>query len=69
MNIVYGGLMAAVGLFMAVGGFTNSDALVYRVLRERSRSLWGDHVNRFYQVVGVALLVLGGLWAAGVIWA
>ena len=69
MNIVYGGLMAAIGLLMAVGGFTNSDALVYRVLRERSRPLWGDHVNRFYQVVGVALLVLGGLWAAGVIWA
>jgi hypothetical protein len=44
--------------------------VVYELLAARSRILWGegDAVHRFYQVTGLTLVILGGLWAAGMIW-
>jgi hypothetical protein len=69
MHVVWGLIMAAIGLFMAVCSFTKSDFVVYRLLCARSRILWGDAVHRFYQVVGIVLIVLGVLWASGVTWA
>ncbi len=70
MNMIWGLAMAAVGLFMLICGSMKSEFFIYKLLVERSRMAWGegDAVHRFYQVVGLILVVLGGLWAAGVIW-
>lgn len=70
MNMIWGLAMAAVGLFMLICGSMKSEFFIYKLLAERSRMAWGegDAVHRFYQVVGLILVVLGGLWAAGIIW-
>jgi hypothetical protein len=68
MNMLWGGLMAIIGLFMLVCGTVKSDFVVYRLLVARSRILWGDAVHRFYQVSGLIVAVLGIFWALGVIW-
>ena len=68
MNMLWGALMAIIGLFMLVCGTVKSDFVVYRLLVARSRILWGDAVHRFYQVSGLIVAVLGILWALGVIW-
>jgi uncharacterized membrane protein len=70
MNIVWGSAIAAIGLFMLVCGTVKSKFVIYELLVARSRVVWGegDVVHRFYQAAGLILVVLGGLWAAGVIW-
>lgn len=70
MNQFWGLLMSAIGLFMLVCGTLKSEFIVYRFLVARSRIAWreGDAVHRFFQVVGVVLLVLGLLWVSGVVW-
>ena len=68
MNVFWGLLMAAAGMFMLVGGTTKSDLIVYRLLVARSQLLWGEGVHRVYQVSGLILVALGVLWAAGFIW-
>ena len=68
MNMLWGTLMAIIGLFMLVCGTVKSDFVVYRLLVARSRILWGDAVHRFYQVSGLIVAVLGIFWALGVIW-
>ena len=47
---------------------TQSDYVIYCLLEARSEILWGEQVHRFFQVVGVVLMVLGMLWALGAIW-
>jgi hypothetical protein len=70
MHILWGILMAAAGLFMLVCGTTKSELIAYRLMVHRSRVLWGqgDAVHRFYQVIGLIVLILGVLWALGIIW-
>ena len=70
MHVFWGILMAAVGLFMLVCGTLKSEFIIYRLMVDRSRALWGqgDAVHRFYQVSGLIIIILGVLWAAGVIW-
>ena len=68
MNVLFGVVMAVMGGAFVCWGSTKSEFVVYRLLAARSRLLWGERVHRFYQVVGVALIVLGLLWALGVIW-
>ena len=70
MHVLWGILMASVGLFMLVCGTLKSEFIVYRLMVHRSRVLWGqgDAVHRFYQVSGLIVIVLGVLWALGVIW-
>ena len=68
MEQIWGILITAVGLFMLVSGISKSDFIVYRLLVARSRGLWGKNVHRFYQAVGVILIVLGILAALGVVW-
>ena len=62
--------MAAVGLFMLACGTKRSEFIVYRLLVARSRLLWGDGaaVHRFYQFSGLLVVILGTLWAMGLIW-
>ena len=70
MHVLWGILMAAVGLFMLVCGTVKSEFIIYRLMVYRSRILWGqgDAVHRFYQVSGLIVMVLGVLWALGLIW-
>ena len=68
MHIFWGLLMAAAGLFMLVCGIAKSEFIIYRLMVARSRILWGDAVHRFHQVSGLIVMVLGVLWALGVIW-
>ena len=68
MHILFGSLMALIGLFLAVSATLRSDLVIYRLLVARSRILWRDRVHLFHQVVGAILVVVGLLWACGVIW-
>ena len=68
MNMLWGFLMAAAGVFMLICGTTKSEFIIYRLMVARSRILWGDAVHRFHQVCGVVIATLGILWAFGVIW-
>ena len=70
MHVVWGILMAAVGLFMLVCGTLKSEFIVYRLMVARSRIIWGegDAVHRFFQISGLIILILGVLWALGIIW-
>ena len=68
MHPLWGILMIAVGLFMLICGLIKSDFIVYRLMTARSKLLWGENVHRFYQVVGVILIIVGILAVLGVIW-
>ena len=70
MQILWGALMFAIGIFMLVCGTLKTEFILYRLLVARSRMALGegDAVHRFYQLVGIILIVLGILWALGIIW-
>ena len=70
MHVLWGVLMAAAGLFMLACGTARSEFIIYRLMVQRSRVLWGegDKVHRFYQVARAIVTILGGLWALGFIW-
>lgn len=68
MSLLWGIVMALVGLFLLVSATLRTNFVVYRLLVARSRLLWRDRVHLFHQVVGAILVVLGLLWASGVIW-
>jgi hypothetical protein len=65
MHVFWGCLTATAGLFMLVCGLSKSEFVVYRFMAARSKSLWGENVHRFYQVVGVIVIVFGALVALG----
>ena len=44
-----------------------SEFVIYRLMAARSRVLWGENVHRFYQVVGIIVIVFGALVALGYI--
>jgi hypothetical protein len=67
MHVVWGGLMAAVGLFMFVCATLRSEFIIYRLMVYRAKILWGQNAHRFLQVSGAIIVVLGVLWAAGFI--
>ena len=67
MHVLWGCLIAAAGLFMLVCGLLRSEFAVYRLMAARSRMLWGEKVHRFYQIVGVTVIVFGALIALGII--
>lgn len=68
MNPLLGILMSIVGLFMLISGRLKSDFIIYRLMVARSKLLWGENVHRFYQSVGVIIIILGILATLGVIW-
>ena len=67
MHILWGCLIAAVGLFFFVSGIAKSQFIIYRLLVARSRMLWGERVHGFYQAIGVLVIAFGTLFAIGVI--
>ncbi len=46
---------------------SKSEFIIYRLMAARSKILWGENVHRFYQVVGVIVIVFGALVALGYI--
>ncbi|MEE2643167.1 MAG: hypothetical protein VX768_21240 [Planctomycetota bacterium] len=62
----WGILTVAIGLLMSFWGTTKSEFVVYRILRARPKLFWGENVHRFFQVSGMAVVVMGVLMAFGV---
>ncbi len=67
MHVLWGCLIAAVGLFMLVSATQKSQFIICRLLVARSKILWGVRVHSFYQVAGILVIVFGILFAVGVI--
>lgn len=57
----WGVVMIVIGGLMALGGATQSDFVVYRLLAARSRLLWGDRVHAFFVVAGTLVALAGVL--------
>lgn len=68
MEILWGTLMVLSGLFLLASATLRTNFVVYQLLVARSQLLWGDHVHLFHQFAGAILVILGLLWAAGMIW-
>lgn len=66
MHLIWGLLTAAAGLFMLVCGSLKSNFIIYRLMADRSRMLWGESVRRFYQISGAIVIIVGALIALGV---
>jgi hypothetical protein len=66
MHLLWGLLTVAAGLFMLVCGSLKSEFIIYRLMPARSKTMWGEHVHRFYQITGVIVIVFGVLLALGV---
>jgi len=67
MQLLWGILVVAVGLFLLICGSLKSEFLVYRLLVARSRILWGENTHRFHQIAGAIVIVFGVLVALGYI--
>ena len=52
-------LMAAIGAYMADGGFRNSEAKPFIYLVARAHLLWKDNAHRMLGISGVVITVLG----------
>jgi len=52
---------------MAICGSLKSKFIIYRLMTARSKILWGENVHRFYQIVGVIVIIFGTLVAFGYI--
>ena len=67
MKVFWGCVMAVIGLVMFIWGFRKSEFVIYRLLAARSKILWGENVHKFYQVVGILVILAGILIALGYI--
>jgi hypothetical protein len=67
MHILWGLLIVAAGLFMAVCGYLESEMIIYRLIAARSRILWGNNVHRFYQIAGALVIIFGVFISLGYI--
>jgi len=64
---IWGVVTAAVGLLLFFWATTQSELVVYRLLVARNKSVWGDHVHRFHQCSGLAVIVFGVLLALRIV--
>lgn len=65
MHILWGSLIIAAGLFMLVCASLKSQFIIYRLMVNRSKILWGENVYRFHQITGAVVIVFGALVALG----
>ncbi len=63
MGIIWGLIVAAIGVLLIVWSRQRSEFVVYRLLVARSRILWGERVHGFFQVAGAMLTVFGVVMA------
>ena len=72
MNILYGTIMAVIGVYFALSALValiwHKQVPPYKWLTSRSSLLFKDYVHYFYIVIGITLTVLGILWICGIIW-
>ena len=66
-SIIWGIIMSAIGLFFTISGWKESQFPIYRLLVARSEILWGDNTHRFYQIVGIIIIIVGILMVLGLI--
>ena len=66
---IWGIVLSIVGLFFLISGLIKSDFFIYRLFVARSKILWKseEKVHKFYQVIGVLIIVFGILVALGII--
>ena len=64
MDAGWGAVMVAVGLFMVISATRKSQSVIYRLLVARSQGMWGEHVHRFLQLVGLAIIASGLVFVA-----
>ena len=67
MSILWGILIIIAGVLLLIGGTLKSDFIIYRLLVARSKILWRENVHRFYQFVGVIIIIFGLLLISGII--
>ncbi len=58
-SLFWGILMVVIGLLLTIGGWTESQFWLYRLLVARSKMLWKDQVHKFYRVVGIIIIIFG----------
>ena len=51
--------MIAIGMWMAVSGFTKSNATPFKFLVARAALLWRSHAHMFLALAGVAVAIVG----------
>ena len=54
-------LMIAIGVWMAISGFTKSNATPFKYLVARATLLWKSHAQMFLAFAGVVVAVVGVL--------
>jgi len=62
-----GAIMILIGLFFSISGFRKSEFVIYQILVSKSRKMWGENVHKFYQIVGLLIIVVGILVTMGVV--
>jgi len=67
MHVLWGILIVLAGLFLLTSSTLGSEFIMYRLLVYRSKILWGEHVHRFHQIVGIIVIAFGVLVAIGYI--
>jgi len=67
MHVLWGILVVIAGLFLLIFSSLKSEFIIYRLLVYRSKILWGEHVHRFHQIVGIIVIIFGVLVAIGYI--
>lgn len=63
MNVIWGLIIAVVGVLFIFWGRTQSEFGLYRLFVARSRILWGDRVHGFHQVAGALMIAFGAILA------
>ena len=63
MGIVWGPIIAAIGVVFITWGRGRSKFVVYRILVARARILWGERVHGFFQVAGAMMIAFGAVLA------
>lgn len=66
---IWGIIVSIVGLFLLISGLTRSNFFIYRLFVARSKILWKseEKVHKFYQVVGILIILFGILVALEII--
>jgi len=67
MDILWSMLIIIAGVLLLIGGTLKSDFIIYRLMVARSKILWRGNVHRFYQFVGVIIIIFGLLLISGII--
>ncbi len=69
MDPLWGILMISAGFVLFICGLTSSDFIVCKLLRARSKILFGEKgANVLHLISGLIIMILGALATLGYIW-